>query len=147
MFVAGELNNRRHSATSPGAPVQKRSAGAFDSEFTVRSGSPGAAHGHGARHGCGHPAISNPSAWRQRNQLRRSAPEPACGERRHVQFAQRIVDGLGLTERKNSGISRHGASLLSGASGRLDTRLDTPPSINRRHLDSRLALGGLPRPS
>jgi hypothetical protein len=41
MFVAGELNNRRHSETSPGAPVQKRSAGAFDSEFTVRSGSPG----------------------------------------------------------------------------------------------------------
>src|SRR6516162_7634903 len=29
-------------------------------------------------------------------------------------FAQRIVDGLTLTERKNSGISRHGVSLLSG---------------------------------
>src|SRR5262249_33625113 len=43
-------------------------------------------------------------------------------------FAQRIVDGLTLTERKNSGISRHGVSLLSGGSGRLDTRLDTPPS-------------------
>src|SRR5215472_3706167 len=55
-------------------------------------------------------------------------------------FAQRIVDGLTLTERKNSGISRHGVSLLSGGSGRLDTRLDTPPSINRRHLDSRIAL-------
>ena len=54
-------------------------------------------------------------------------------------FAQRIVDGLTLTERKNSGISRHGVSLLSGGSGRLDTRLDTPPSINRRHLDSRIA--------
>ena len=48
-------------------------------------------------------------------------------------FAQRIVDGLRLTERKNSAISRHGVSLLSGGSGRLDTRLDTPPSINRRH--------------
>jgi hypothetical protein len=54
-------------------------------------------------------------------------------------FAQRIVDGLTLTERKNGGISRHGVSLLSGGSGRLDTRLDTPPSINRRHLDSRIA--------
>src|SRR5262249_38691810 len=54
-------------------------------------------------------------------------------------FAQRIVDSLTLTERKNSGISRHGVSLLSGGSGRLDTRLDTPPSINRRHLDSRIA--------
>ena len=53
-------------------------------------------------------------------------------------FAQRIVDGLRLTERKNSAISRHGVSLLSGGSGRLDTRLDTPPSINRRHPDSRL---------
>src|ERR1700680_2721504 len=28
-----------------------------------------------------------------------------------------------------------------GGSGRLDTRLDTPPSINRRHPDSRLARG------
>src|SRR5262249_45524704 len=55
------------------------------------------------------------------------------------EFAQRIVDGLTLTERKNSGISRHGVSLLSGGSGRLDTRLDTPPSINRRHLDSPIA--------
>ena len=60
-------------------------------------------------------------------------------------FAQWIVDGLTLTERKNSGISRHGVSLLSGGSGRLDTRLDTPPSINRRHPNSRLAL--LPAPA
>jgi hypothetical protein len=29
-----------------------------------------------------------------------------------------------------------------GGSGRLDTHLDTPPSINRRHPDSCLALGG-----
>ena len=57
-------------------------------------------------------------------------------------FAQRIVDGLRLTERKNSAISRHGVSLPSGGSGRLDTRLDTPPSINRRHPDSRLTPGG-----
>ena len=54
-------------------------------------------------------------------------------------FAQRIVDGLRLTESDDSGISRHGVSLLSGGSGRHDTRLDTPPSINRRHPDSRLA--------
>src|SRR6202521_2700618 len=54
-------------------------------------------------------------------------------------FAQRIVDRLRLTEPDNSAISRHGVSLLSGGSGRLDSRLDTPPSINRRHPDSRLA--------
>ena len=30
-----------------------------------------------------------------------------------------------------------GVSLLSGGSGRLDTRLDTPPLTNRRHPDSR----------
>ena len=30
-------------------------------------------------------------------------------------------------------------SLLSGGSGRLDTRLDTPPSIDCRHPDSGLA--------
>src|SRR5215468_3285854 len=37
--------------------------------------------------------------------------------------SQRIVDGLTLTEKKNSGISRHGVSLLSGGSGRLETRI------------------------
>jgi hypothetical protein len=59
-------------------------------------------------------------------------------------FAQRIVDGLRLTECDDSAISRHGVSLLSGGSGRLDTRLDMPPSINRRHPDSGLALFALP---
>src|SRR5277367_345102 len=54
-------------------------------------------------------------------------------------FAQWIVDGFRLTERDDGGISRHGVSLLSGGSGRLDTRLDTPPSIKRRHPDSHLA--------
>ena len=34
-------------------------------------------------------------------------------------FGQRIVDGLRLTEGDDSGISRHGVSLLSGGSGRL----------------------------
>src|SRR5438105_15214939 len=58
-------------------------------------------------------------------------------------FAQRIVDRLRLTECDDSGISRHGVSLLSGGSGRLHTRLDTPPSINRRHPDSGLAHASL----
>jgi class 3 adenylate cyclase len=43
-------------------------------------------------------------------------------------FAQWIIDSIRLTERDDGGISRHGVSLLSGGSGRLDTRLDTPPS-------------------
>jgi hypothetical protein len=54
-------------------------------------------------------------------------------------FGQWIVDGLRLTECDDSAISRHGVSLLSGGSGRLDTRLDTPPSTKRRHPDSGLA--------
>src|SRR5882757_7075239 len=61
-------------------------------------------------------------------------------------FGQWIVDRFRLTERDDGAISRHGVSLLSGGSGRLDTRLDTPPSIKRRHPDSRIAPGtcGLP---
>jgi hypothetical protein len=54
-------------------------------------------------------------------------------------FGQWIIDSFRLTERDDSGISQHGVSLLSGGSGRLDTRLDTPPSIKRRHPDSRIA--------
>src|SRR5271157_3565209 len=73
-----------------------------------------------------------------RNQhLRQHSAGPFTGN-----FGQWIIDSFRLTERKNSGISQHGVSLLSGGSGRLDTRLDTPPSINRRHLDSRLAHAG-----
>jgi hypothetical protein len=55
-------------------------------------------------------------------------------------FSPGIVDRFRLTERDDGAISRHGVSLLSGGSGRLDTRLDTPPSIKRRHPDSRIAL-------
>ena len=47
---------------------------------------------------------------------------------------------FGRSHWMSSGISRHGVSLLSGGFGRLHTRLDTPPSINRRHPDSGLAL-------
>src|ERR1700745_4501612 len=54
-------------------------------------------------------------------------------------FGQWIVDRFRLTERDDGAISRHGVSLLSGGSGRLDTRLDTPPSIKRRPPDSRIA--------
>src|ERR1700761_3093238 len=54
-------------------------------------------------------------------------------------FSQWIVDRFRLTEWDDGAISRHGVSLLSGGSGRLDTRLDTPPSIKRRHPDSRIA--------
>ena len=63
-------------------------------------------------------------------------PSPFTGD-----FRQWIVDSLGLTERDDGAISRHGVSLLSGGSGGLDTRLDTPPSIKRRHPDSRIARG------
>src|SRR5262249_51040672 len=57
-------------------------------------------------------------------------------------FAQWIVNHFRPTQRDDRGISRHGVSLLSGGSGRLHTRLDTPPSINRRHPHSSLALHG-----
>jgi hypothetical protein len=42
-------------------------------------------------------------------------------------FAQGIIDSIRLTERDDGGISRHGVSLLSGGSGRLDTRLTSSP--------------------
>jgi hypothetical protein len=58
--------------------------------------------------------------WLQRHDMahRRSAPEPAFGGAFSCKFAQRIVDGLRLTECDDSAISRHGVSLLSGGSGR-----------------------------
>src|SRR5262249_11094675 len=61
-------------------------------------------------------------------------------------FSQGIVDRFGLTEWDDGAISRHGVWLFAGGSGRLGTRLDTPPSIKRRHPDSRIAPIGLRRP-
>jgi len=52
---------------------------------------------------------------------------------------QRIVDIVGLTEPDNAGKHVHGVSLSSRGSGRLDTRLDTPPSHRRRHPVSLIA--------
>jgi hypothetical protein len=82
-------------------------------------------HGHDARRGRGHPAISSPSTGRQRNRPRRSAPELAFGGRLHVQV--RSEDRRWLTECDDSGISRHGVSLLREVLAGL-----TPASI-RRH--------------
>ena len=57
---------------------------------------------------------------------------------------QGIVDGLGLTKPDDVGRSLHGVSLSLGGSGRLETRLDTPPSIHRRHPICRIARHQMP---
>jgi hypothetical protein len=50
-----------------------------------------------------------------------------------------IVDLGGLTKRDNVANLFHGVSLSSRGSGRLDTRLDTPPISFRHHPVSRIA--------
>jgi hypothetical protein len=52
---------------------------------------------------------------------------------------QWIVDRIGLTKRENVGSLIHGVSLSSRGTGRLDTRLDTPPISGRHHPVSRIA--------
>ena len=54
---------------------------------------------------------------------------------------QRIIDHLGLPETDNGAILVHGVSLSWRGSGRLVTRLDTPPSSDRRHPASAIAPG------
>ena len=58
---------------------------------------------------------------------------------RSQDIGQCIVNLVGMTKRDNIASLIHGVSLSSRGSGRLDTRLDTPPSIKRRHPDSCLA--------
>jgi hypothetical protein len=53
---------------------------------------------------------------------------------------QGIIDLVGLTKPDNTAILVHGVSLSLRGSGRLDTRLDTPPISYRHHPVSRLAL-------
>ncbi|MHC2379878.1 hypothetical protein ACVMFA_002802 [Bradyrhizobium liaoningense] len=57
-------------------------------------------------------------------------------------IGQWIINRGRLTESKNIGSLGHGVSLSSRGSGRLVTRLDTPPSSHRHHPDSAIALAG-----
>jgi hypothetical protein len=52
---------------------------------------------------------------------------------------QRVLDGIGLTERDNTAITRHWRIGSFGSSGRLVTRLDTPPRSPRHHPVSPIA--------
>ena len=52
---------------------------------------------------------------------------------------QGIIDLVRLTKPDNTAILFHGVSLSLRGSGRLDTRLDTPPILYRHHPVSRLA--------
>ncbi len=56
-------------------------------------------------------------------------------------IGQWIVNLVGLTQRDNLAILVHGVSLSSRGSGRLDTRLDTPPISPRHHPVSRITPG------
>jgi len=68
---------------------------------------------------------------------RPSKQVPRAGSN-HV--GQWIINRGRLTESKNIGSLGHGVSLSSRGSGRLVTRLDTPPSSHRHHPDSAIAL-------
>src|SRR6185436_5278925 len=57
---------------------------------------------------------------------------------------QRVIDRVGLTKPDNTAILFHGVSLSLRGSGRLDTRLDTPPISDRHHPVFRLALRRVP---
>src|SRR6185312_8120976 len=54
-------------------------------------------------------------------------------------FCQWIINSRRLTEGQNPGSLVHGVSLSSRGSGRLDTRLDTPPLSTRHHPDPCIA--------
>ena len=59
-------------------------------------------------------------------------------------FRQGAVRGIddpltALAEGQDARSLGHGVSLHSGGPGKLDTRLDTPPSSDRRHLGSAMA--------
>src|ERR1039458_622421 len=58
---------------------------------------------------------------------------------RSKDIRQGIVDLVGLTKPDNTAILFHGVSLSLRGSGRLNTRLDTPPISYRHHPVSRLA--------
>src|ERR1019366_3613353 len=58
---------------------------------------------------------------------------------RSQDIGQGIIDLVGMTKTNNIAILIHGVSLSLRGSGRLDTRLDTPPISLRHHPVSRIA--------
>src|SRR6202043_4173086 len=68
------------------------------------------------------------------NGLRKKPPRTRSQDNR-----QWIVDLVGMTKRDNGASLVHGVSLSLRGSGRLDTRLDTPPISFRHHPVSRIA--------
>jgi len=72
--------------------------------------------------------------------LHLDSPREKLSGTRTQDAGQRIIDRVGLTESDNTAIIFHGVSLSLRGSGRLDTRLDTPPISYRHHPGSRLAL-------
>jgi hypothetical protein len=60
-------------------------------------------------------------------------------------LSQWIVDVTGLVKRKNIAIVVHGILLSLRVSGRLHSRLDTPPMSLRHHAFSRIAPSGFTR--
>ena len=70
----------------------------------------------------------------QLDSLRKKLPRT-----RSQDIRQWIVDLVGLTKADNVAILVHGVSLSLRGSGRLDTRLDTPPISFRHHPVSRIA--------
>src|SRR6266536_2408650 len=69
----------------------------------------------------------------QLDSLRKKLPRT-----RSQDIGQWIVNLVRLTQRDNIAILVHGVSLSSRGSGRLDTRLDTPPISPRHHPVSRI---------
>jgi len=63
---------------------------------------------------------------------------------RSQNIRQWIVDLIGLTQWDNVAMLVHGVSLSLRGSGRLDTRLDTPPISFRHHPVSRIAHSTIP---
>ena len=70
--------------------------------------------------------------------LDRLRQQPPCAGAQHG--GQWVIDRLGLRERDDGATLVHGVSLSWRGSGRLVTRLDTPPSSDPRHPHSAIAL-------
>jgi hypothetical protein len=73
----------------------------------------------------------------------RCTREPGQWRRSALWAGFGLKDPVGLTQGDNVAILVHGVSLSSRGSGRLDTRLDTPPISFRHHPVSRIAPEGL----
>jgi len=145
MFPVGSkfASLQRSLSAKPLSPRGQCPANRIGRPNRCQSGSSAPARDHAAPHGRGRRQASSLHRGEKRLDFRLDGLRQKLPRTSAKDISQWIVDRVGLTKGNNIASLVHGVSLSLRGSGRLDTRLDTPPISGRHHPLSRIARANL----